>query len=113
MMTRSKVHSIVSYAIILVGLIHIYFARCLENFDSYTLWFIGSGMAIIFAGFINLARTKSCEKTIYFVCIYTNVLTTGLFCVALIIMRDPQVYIGVGLFALALFLCAKPNENER
>ena len=110
---RSKVHSFISYSIILFGLIHIYFARCLESFDTYALWFIGSGMAIIFAGFINLARTKSSEKTIYFLCIYTNILTTVLFLIALMAMKGIQVYIGIGLFAFALALCTRRAESKR
>src|SRR5436190_12209428 len=104
---RSKIHLILSYLIILFGMVHIYFARCLDSFDTYALWFIGSGIALIFAGFINLIKAKSSERIVYAICILTNIITTILFCVALIAMKNLQVYIGIVLFAIASLLSLK------
>ena len=69
----SKILSITAYTIILFGLIHIYFVTCLEEIDTYALWFTGSGIAIIFAGLINLIRSKSSEKIVFSNCYYTGV----------------------------------------
>jgi hypothetical protein len=44
---------IVSYVIILLGVVHISFAFPL-HMNTDTLWFVGAGMAIIFAGLLNL-----------------------------------------------------------
>jgi hypothetical protein len=107
---RSKIHLIISYLIILFGLIHIYFVRCLDSFDTYALWFIGAGIAIIFAGFINLLKTKSSEKIVFRICILTNFIMTSLFLVALFAMQKPQVYIGIVVFAIALALSLKSNS---
>ncbi len=106
----SKIHVIVSYIIILFGTVHLYFTSCLESFDTYALWFIGAGIAIIFAGFINLIKAKSSEKIVFIICILTNFLMTALFCVALFAMQKPQVYIGIVLSAAALILSLKKNS---
>ncbi len=104
---NTKVHPIVSYLIILFGIIHISFASCLDSFDTYALWFIGAGIAIIFAGFINLIRTKSSEKIVFRICALTNFITTSLFVIALFAMQKPQVYIGIIVFSLASILSLK------
>ena len=44
---------IVSSIIILLGIVHIFFAFPLRM-NTDTLWFVGAGMAIIFAGLLNL-----------------------------------------------------------
>ncbi|MFI5218850.1 MAG: hypothetical protein ACHQNT_05120 [Bacteroidia bacterium] len=103
----SKFQLIISYIIILFGTIHLYFTSCLETFDEYALWFIGAGIAIIFAGFINLIRTKSSEKIVFIICILTNSLMTVLFALALFAMHKPQVYIGIIVFATAFILSLK------
>ncbi len=100
---RSKFYTVLCYIIILFGVIHLFFTSCLESFDSYALWFIGAGIAIIFAGFINLIKTKSSDKIIYTICILTNVIMTALFSLALFAMQDTQVFIGIFIFGLALF----------
>lgn len=106
----SKAHTIVSYLIILFGIIHIYFVHCLDSFDSYALWFIGAGIAIIFTGFINLIRTKSSEKIVFSICILTNFITASLFVFALFAMQNPQVYIGIFIFVIAFILSLKKNS---
>ena len=103
-MIITKAHSVITYIIILLGAIHIYFSTCYETFDTDTLWFIGSGIAIILAGLINLMKTKSSDKIVYHVCLITNLLITILFCLALLALHGPQVYIGIILFALAFVL---------
>jgi hypothetical protein len=103
----SKTHSIISYVIILFGLIHIYFVTCLDSFDTYALWFVGSGVAIIFAGLINLVKTKSAEKIVFRICLLTNFIMTVLFVTALITMQNPQVFIGIFIFAIAMILSLK------
>lgn len=102
-----KVHSIVSYHIILFGLIHICFVYCLDNFDTYALWFTGAGIAILFAGFINLIRTKSDETIVFSICVLTNSIITLLFMNALFAMQKPQVYVGIVVFAVAFILSLK------
>jgi hypothetical protein len=103
----SKFHSIISYSLILFGIIHLYFTSCLVAFDEYALWFIGAGIAIIFAGFINLIRAKSSEKIVFIICLITNFIMASLFVVALFAMHKPQVYLGIVLSVIALILSLK------
>lgn len=104
---HTKFHSIVSYLIILLGIIHIYFVTCLNSFDTYALWFIGTGIAIIFAGFINLLRIKSVEKIVFKICILTNFIMMFLFFISLFILKEAQVIVGIILFGTSLYLSAR------
>lgn len=91
---------IASYIIILLGIVHISFAFPLYM-NTDTLWFVGAGMAIIFAGLLNLvAIDKGGSKFTKAIAIITNALNCGMFCFALPILNEPQVYVGITIFAL-------------
>ncbi len=107
---RTKIHSIVSYLIILLGIIHIYFVTCLNSFDTYALWFIGTGIAIIFAGFINLIRIKSVENIVFKISILTNISMMLLFFLSFFILQEPQVIVGVILFGTSLYFSSIKNK---
>lgn len=95
-----KLIKIVSYVIILLGLVHISFAFPLyQNTD--TLWFVGAGMAIIFAGLLNLvALDRGGSKFTKTIALIINALNCSLFCFALSILNEPQVYVGITIFAI-------------
>lgn len=99
-----KTHSVFSYVIILLGIVHIFFVFPIENFDTGTLYFIGSGIAIIFAGLINLISIKSSAKLILGIAIATNFIMMFLFSITLFALKEPQVYFGILLFGIAFFL---------
>ncbi len=105
-----KLHLICSYLIITLGVIHILFTVCVyDNFSLDAFWFIGSGMTIVFAGFLNLMFLKFTQKdlTVWILCLLGNLFSTGLFIVGLFIIGEPQVFVGTLLFsfaALATFL---------
>ena len=110
---------ILSFAIILLGVVHIAFAFPLYmNVD--TLWFVGSGMAIIFAGLINLiAVDRGGSKFTKAIGVFTNTFNGTLFCFALQILNEPQVYAGIIIFLLATLafivelIRHKPTANSR
>jgi hypothetical protein len=89
---------IVSGLIILLGIVHISFAFSL-HMNTDTLWFVGAGMAIIFSGLLNLVAIdrggSNFSKTIALV---VNIFNCGMFCFALPILNEPQVYIGIAIF---------------
>lgn len=69
--------------------------------NTDTLWFIGAGMAIIFAGLLNLvAIDKGGSKFTKSIAIITNAFNCAGFCFALPILNQPQVYIGITVFAI-------------
>ena len=105
-----KLHLICSYLIVALGAIHILFTACAyDNFSLDAFWFAGSGMAIVFAGFLNLMFLKFIGKdlTVWILCLIGNLFSTLLFIVGLFIIGEPQVFVGtllLGFAALATFL---------
>ncbi|MDQ3714330.1 MAG: hypothetical protein M3388_19235 [Acidobacteriota bacterium] len=96
-------YKIIACSGILLGIIHQTFALSVDKFTQNTLWFIGSGFAIIFVGFLNLALIKISPKDslVRTLCIIANLTITILFVVALLtVLREPQVFVGIGIFAL-------------
>jgi len=97
------VHSIikiVSYIIILLGIVHISFAFPL-HMNTDTLWFVGAGMAIIFAGLLNLvAIHNGGSKFTKAIAVIINALNCAMFCFALPILNEPQVYAGIAIFLI-------------
>jgi len=108
-----KSHEILSWLIMLLGAIHIYFASCYGRVDEDVLWFIGAGLAIVFAGLINLIKARSDERIVKIVCIFTNSLMTLLFSFSLIVLQSPQVYIGIALFGAALLLSLQSVQYQK
>lgn len=89
---------IASYLIILLGVVHISFAFPL-HMNTDTLWFVGAGTAIIFAGLLNLvAIDRGGSKYTKIIAIITNALNCAMFCYALPILNEPQVYVGIAIF---------------
>jgi protein-S-isoprenylcysteine O-methyltransferase Ste14 len=92
---------IVSCIIILLGIVHISFASPLQ-LNTDTLWFVGAGTAIIFAGLLNLvAIDRGGSKFTIAVAAITNTFNCAMFCFALPILNEPQVYVGIAIFLIA------------
>ena len=91
----------ISIIIILLGVVHISFAFPVYM-NTDTLWFIGAGMAIIFSGLLNLiAIDRGGSKFTKWVAVVVNVFNFGMFCFALPILNEPQVYVGITIFLLS------------
>lgn len=93
-----RLHAIVVALIVLLGLIHISFAFPIDKLSEGGLWFIGSGVAIVLAGFINFLTMVAVPtlKTKW-VGFLTNLILCCLFIVAIPIIEGPQVYVGISL----------------
>jgi hypothetical protein len=69
--------------------------------NAETLWFVGAGMGIVFAGFLNLvAIDKGGSKFTKAVAVTVNALNCSMFCFALPILNEPQVYVGIIIFLI-------------
>lgn len=91
---------IVSCIIIVLGIVHISFAFPL-HMNTDTLWFVGAGMAIIFAGLLNLvAIDRGGSKFTKGIAVITNAANCAMFCFALPILNEPQVYVGITIFLI-------------
>ena len=101
----NQLHFILAILIILLGVLHISFVFPIGELTEDELWFIGSGVAIILAGFSNLIiLDKTISKHIQYIVVLTNVMLLCLFIIAIPIINGPQVYLGIGLFGLVAYL---------
>jgi hypothetical protein len=97
-------HKIATSLIITLGLVHIGFTY--HDYDRFTIgavWFIGTGVALILAGFLNvtLRRDVSKDRLVQWLCHSTNIIFTLGFAGAILMLPQPQVFIGLLLFASA------------
>ncbi len=92
---------ILAYAAIALGAVHSVLALRSAEFDLSVLWFFGSGLAIIFAGFLNLAFNRSHgDRLVRAFCIIADLTLTILFAAAFFtVLPEPQVVIGSAIFA--------------
>jgi hypothetical protein len=94
-------YKISTLLIIALGSVHVLFT--IPAYGRWTLnamWFAGSGLALIFAGFLNLAllRNGESDRIVRLLCLFTNLLVSILFVAALSLLTEPQVYFGLALF---------------
>jgi len=103
-------HKIGAYLAVALGTVHLLFTFFAYNkFTHNTLWFIGSGLAIITAGFLNIVilRLTNSDRVSLLLCLMTNALFTILFALALTFLPEPQVWFGTTLFTLLTFVTGR------
>jgi hypothetical protein len=94
-------HIVASILIVALGLLH-----CAFTFRNYygisydAAWFLGTGFAIVLAGFINItmSRDQGRDKVIWTMALITNAVFLVGFAFAAYMMREPQVLLGAVLF---------------
>jgi hypothetical protein len=89
---------------IALGLLHVLFTfHDYDEFSLRALWFASAGIAIILAGFLNIAllRNSGQDQVIRWLSIGTNVFFAILFLSALLLLSQPQVFFGAALFMVA------------
>lgn len=107
-------HKIITGLIIALGLLHVAFT--FHDYDSISvraLWFVGTGVAIILAGFLNLVllRDAGKDRVVRMLCCLTNLFFALLFAAAaLLLLPQPQVFFGSALFAVAALLSLAVNR---
>lgn len=95
-------YKISTYLVIALGIIHVLFT--IQAYGRWTLnamWFLGAGLALIFAGFLNLIliRDKGLDPVVRLLCLIADTTCFLLFGAALFLLTEPQVYVGLALFA--------------
>ena len=106
---------IATVLIVALGLLHCCFT--FYNYDGLSLdavWFLGSGVAIVLAGFVNIAALRDGGKdtVIWTMALITNVLFLLGFVAASYIMRQPQVFIGAILFLVTTVNSFVPERTS-
>lgn len=106
-------HKILTGIIIALGVLHVLVTfHDYDGFSLRALWFASAGVAIVLAGFLNivLLRNVSKDTVVWILCIITNLIFTVMFVLALLILPQPQVFVGAGLFiAATVFSLIKPR----
>lgn len=100
-------HKILTGVIIALGILHV--SVTFHDYDHFTvraLWFASAGVAIILAGFLNiiLLRDVSKDRVVWALCLMTNLIFALMFVLALLVLPQPQVFVGAGLFIAATVL---------
>lgn len=111
-------HTIASILIVALGLLHCGFTFINYNGISFdAAWFLGSGFAIILAGFMNIAilRDGGKDTVIWSMALITNVVFLLGFGAASYMMRQPQVFVGALLFLTTTIysFVVNPKTNAR
>jgi hypothetical protein len=92
--------SILGWIAVLMGIVHISFTLPISELRVGHLWFIGSGITIVFAGFINvLAQISENSRPHLIVALVTNSIMCAMFIAATFVLNESQVYFGIVLFA--------------
>jgi hypothetical protein len=84
--------------------------------NTETLWFVGAGMAIIFSGLLNLvAIDRGGSKFTKAIAVIVNAFNCAMFCFALPILNQPQVYVGITIFLITsiAFLYSSITDKAR
>src|ERR671932_631995 len=95
-------YKICSWLVVALGCAHVLFTfHDYDEFSMRAFWFAGAGLAIVFAGFLNVAliRDGGRDRLVRALCLITNVSCALLFAAALALMRQPQVFAGAALCA--------------
>ncbi len=107
-------HKFLTGVIITLGILHV--LMTFHDYDSFSLralWFAGAGVAIILAGFLNLIllRDAGKDKVVWILGLITNLIFAVMFVLALLVLPQPQVFVGAALFiATTLFSLIKPRR---
>ena len=72
------------------------------------LWFAGAGLALVFLGLLNLARTWTDDRTVRQLCQAANPLGTLYLALLVRDLPEPQAYAALGLSAALTGLSARP-----
>jgi hypothetical protein len=88
-------HQILTGLIIALGCLHVGFTPFnYSHFDLDAMWFLSAGVAIILAGFLNVALIRvGKDRVSRSLCVLTNASFAILFGVALFQMPQPQVLV--------------------
>lgn len=99
----STLHKISSSLLIALGTVHaaltpMFYGRFSQN----ALWFAGSGLTMIYLGFLNIAlgRASGRDRLVPVLCYIANLVTTVFGVLLVTVDNEPQVFFGLVLIVL-------------
>ena len=100
----NTVHKISSYLFIVLGIIHTSVTPLIiGRFSLNALWFAGSGLAMLFAGFLNIVLSRSIgqdDRFVRILCYITNITILVFGATIIKVLREPQAIIGLLLIVI-------------
>lgn len=115
-MTQRKAIFFLAIVASLLGLAHLVLTALLyPKWTADTLWFVGTGFAIVIGAMSNIAAINAADKTSRSIMAVINAMMTGFFVAAWSVLPGPQVIAGGILFAglaLCTFMTANPSESH-
>jgi hypothetical protein len=95
-------HAICAWLAVALGAVHVFFtAWAYDEFSLGAFWFAGAGVGIVYAGFLNVVLNRNAlgDGVSRLLVHFANVVSVVLFGVAAFVIREPQVFFGLALFA--------------
>src|SRR5215218_6869607 len=96
-------HKVCAWLLVALGTVHaaltpMFYGR----FSLGALWFLGSGLTMIFLGFLNiiLSRNVGQDRLVQLLCYLANLLCTGFGFLLVTLDNEPQVIFGLVLIVL-------------
>ncbi len=91
-----KFYTIVSVLFLLLGIVHSVCTPFFYNSLSIVaMWFIGTGLSLIFLGFMNLSAIKANNKTVYSFSIICNIISLVFCSLLAVLLKEPQAFLSV------------------
>lgn len=93
-----RLSRIAAYMMIALGVVHLSFTPfAYRQFTDNTVWFMGAGLAPVFAGFMNiiLVRNAGIDRAIYAFCLIANIVLLSFFVLAAFVIPSPPPFIGI------------------
>lgn len=109
-----RVYQISTCLVIALGVVHLCFTPfAYGSFTHNALWFFGAGMSIVYAGFLNLAHlAHPAANLLQVLCLIANIVTAVMFALALTVVPEPQVFVGLMLFVICTAATLMHREAE-
>lgn len=106
----TTLHKVGAYLAVALGVAHLLFTFvAYDRFTHNALWFVGTGFAVVFAGFLNVAamRAAAGDRLTRSLSLFADATLFLLFAAALRILLEPQVWFGAGLFLMLSVLTGR------
>ena len=108
-------YQITTVLLIALGTVHVGFTfHEFEEFSLDALWFTSAGIAIILVGLVNiiLLRGAGKDRVVRWIGFGSNLTVAFLFTGALVVLREPQVFIGLFLSFVEAALSLRFTKSQ-
>lgn len=106
---------IAAYLIIVIGVVHLSFTPfAYSRVTDNTVWFVGSGLAAIFGGFLNLIwlRNIGRDRVTYWLCLIASLLLALFFVLAAVVIPSPPPLLGVVLIVFEIIAVVMLGKSK-